>query len=445
MSMEINSPPTQLPLPADPSPAACPTSHKADRWHSAKPSSEAIERLKARLRADKLTRLALNFLERFEGIHLKDEVVEWMDDRRRMRMCGQEAINFGSDSFLGLDRDPRLREAMNQAAVEWGTHNGASRAFGNAEVCEEAERRLARWLGVQDTLIYPSVTMANNGMLPAIAGKGDLLVLDRMSHDSLHQAAKIAAQDGAKLVEFNPCTGKALRKILKRERHKGCVVCVDGIYSMTGDQPPLAELDEVTREFGGLLYVDDAHGTAVVGPRGHGAAEMVLGTLDNIIMAGSLSKAFSCMGGFVTCDPSLKRMLKIRSSSFVFSGPVPPPYLAAVCTVCDILESPECELLLGRLHSLMRRLVDGIQSIGFVMSGGEAAIVAVQIGEIEKTLKAGKWMFDRGYFVQSATYPAVPILGGLLRMQVNSIHSEEDVDGLLNALADLKKEFRVKG
>jgi 7-keto-8-aminopelargonate synthetase-like enzyme len=89
--------------------------------------------------------------------------------------------------------------------------------------------------------------------------------------------------------------------------------------------------------------------------------------------------------------------------------------------------------------------MDGIRSIGYVMSGGTAAIVSVQIGEIEKTLKAGKWMFDRGYFVQSATYPAVPILGGLLRMQVNAIHSEEDIDGLLNALADLKKAFRVRG
>jgi 7-keto-8-aminopelargonate synthetase-like enzyme len=189
--------------------------------------------------------------------------------------------------------------------------------------------------------------------------------------------------------------------------------------------------------------VDDAHGTAVVGPGGRGAANMLLGSLDNVLMIGSLSKAFSCLGAFVTCDKRLKRILKIRSSTFIFGGPVPPPYLAAICAVCDIVDSPEFDQLIGRLRSLVRHLTDGLTSIGLSWAGGDAAIISVMVGNIERTLEAGKWLFDRGFYVQSATYPAVPVMNGLLRIQVNANHSVEDVDRLLEALADLKTEFQL--
>lgn len=400
-----------------------------------------LQQLKERLAEDRITRLALMFLDKYEGVHLKDQRIDWMDAHRRARLNGREVYNFGSDSFLGFDHDPRVQKAIVEATELWGTHNGASRAFSSVALCEEAERRLARWLNVEDTLIFPSVTLANAGLLPALAGKGDLLVVDRQSHDSIQQAALIAAGNGATLRELHPCTGDALRAILSKEDYEGCVVAVDGVYSMSGGTPPLKQLDQVTRQFGGILYVDDAHGTAMIGPHGRGAADLALGSLDGVLMVGSLSKAFSCLGAFVTCDARLKRLLKIRSSTFIFGGPVPPPYLAGICAVCDVLESPEYEEILSRLRSLIRRLTEGIQRIGLPFSGGHSAIVSVTIGDIDQTLLAGKWMFDRGFYVQSATYPAVPIMSGLLRIQVNANHCIEAVDGLLEALADLKTEF----
>ena len=170
---------------------------------------------------------------------------------------------------------------------------------------------------------------------------------------------------------------------------------------------------------------------------------MMLGSLDNVLMVGSLSKAFSCLGAFVTCDKQLKRMLKIRSSTFIFGGPVPPPYLAAICAVCDLIESAEYDDIIERLQSRVRRLVDGIRLLGIGMTGGEGAVVSVTVGDIEETLKAGKWLFDRGFFVQSATYPAVPLMGGILRIQINANHSIEAIDNLLNALDDLRIEFKL--
>ena len=332
---------------------------------------------------------------------------------------------------------------MAESVQRWGTHNGASRAFSSVALCLEAERRLAEWLGVEATLIFPSVTLANAGLIPAVVRRGDLLVVDRLSHDSIQQAAKIAAANGAILKELHPCRGETLDELLRKEPYQGCVVAMDGVYSMTGRIPPLAQLDQVARKHGGILYIDDAHGTGVVGPGGRGATYQALGSLDQVLMVGSLSKAFSCMGAFVTCNRELKEILKIRSSSYVFGGPVPPPYLAAICAVCDILASAEYAVLLARLHGLIERLTNGIRALGLKVLGGETPIVSIIIGDIELTFEAGKWLFDRGFYVQSATYPAVPVNGGLLRIQVNANHSVEAIDGLLGALADLRNAFEL--
>jgi 7-keto-8-aminopelargonate synthetase-like enzyme len=403
----------------------------------------AVQRLTAHLSRDRIVRLALLFLDNMPDVHLKDLRVDDMDEQRRMRVGERILTNFGSDSFLGLDRHPAVQRALVETTARWGTHNGASRAFCSVSLCEEAEYRLARWLGVEDTLIFPTVTLANIGLIPGIAAKGDLLVVDRQSHDTIHQAAKIAAADGAILEEIHPLCAESLERVLEKSSAKNRVVAVDGVYSMTGKIPPLKQIDEVTRRYGGILYVDDAHGTAVVGPRGRGAACSSLGGLDQVLMVGSLSKAFSCMGAFVTCNSKLKRVLKLRSSTFIFGGPVPPPYLAAVCAVCDILESAEYDRLLERLNSLMQRLIDGVRALGLQILGGEAPIVSVVIGDIEQTLQAGKWLFDRGYYVQSATYPAVPLNGGLLRILVNANHSDQALEGLLVALAEMKDHFRL--
>jgi 7-keto-8-aminopelargonate synthetase-like enzyme len=406
-------------------------------------ADSSLVRLSTRLKRHKVTRIGIEFLDRCADIHLKDLVIDDMDDHRGASILGRRVVNFGSDSFLGLDRDERVQKALIEALPRWGTHNGASRAFSSVKLCEEAERRLARWLGVEDTLIFPSVTLANAGLIPALAAKGDLLVVDRQSHDSIHQGTKIAIANGAKVVELHPCRGDVLEPLLAHEGGQGSLIAVDGVYSMTGKTPPLAELDEVARRHDGLLYIDDAHGTGVVGPRGRGAASLALPSLKGVLQVGSLSKAFSCLGAYVTCYPELKRILKIRSSTFIFGGPVPPPYLAAVIAVCEILDSSEGDLLLAALRSLVARLTSGLRDLDLIVGGGVAPIVSVQVGSIEETFTAGKWLFDRGYYVQSATYPAVGINEGLIRIQVNANHWPGAIDGLIAAFADMKRELHL--
>jgi 7-keto-8-aminopelargonate synthetase-like enzyme len=287
------------------------------------------------------------------------------------------------------------------------------------------------------------VTLTNVGLLPGIAGAHDLLVVDRQAHNSIQEGAKIAKADGVAVRKLSPCSGEKLSAILQKHDRNACVVAVDGVYSMSGASPPLAELDRIARAHGGLLYVDDAHGTGILGPKGRGMAARELGRLDDIIMVGSLSKAFSCMGAFATCTTELKLLLKMKSNSYVFGGPVPPPYLEAICVACDIVDSPEHASILRRLNTRIARLIAGLDRLRLTVLGRQAPIVSILVNDEERTLRAGKWLFDHGFYVQSVVFPAVAFNQGVLRIQVNANHSLHAIDALLDALERLRKEIRL--
>jgi len=392
----------------------------------------------------------VKFLDHFRKLfpnsksHLKDLVVDRLGPDRVMEVEGRTVVNFGSDSFLGLDQDPRVREAVKRGVESWGAHNGASRAFSSVRANAVAEDKLAAWLGTEAALIYPSVTLANMGAIPGLVGRQDLLVVDEQAHNSIQEGAKIAKANGVRVVTFSHCSPAGLKKALEEAGdYRVAVVAIDGVYSMTGELPPLAELNAVALDRRAVLYVDDAHATGVIGRQGRGTVLDALGTYDNTLVIGSLSKGFSCAGGFIGCTREFKRLLKMRSNTYIFGGPVVPPYLEAVCVVCDILASGEYALLRARLDRHVARLTDGLRGLGLVVSGGATPIISVLAGDEEDTLNAGQFLFEKGYYVQSVTFPAVPYHGGVLRIQVNANHRPESVAGLLDAMKELQKTIRL--
>jgi 7-keto-8-aminopelargonate synthetase-like enzyme len=403
-----------------------------------------LDNLAAAMRQHGLVRFLDHFARQFPDVHLKDLVVDKLGPNREMEVGGRRVINFGSDSFLGLDHDPRVQEAIALGARQWGSHNGASRAFASVRANERAEAKLAQWLGVEDVLIYPSVTLANVGALPGLVGRRDLLVVDEHAHNSIQEGAKIAQASGAIVVNFQHCDPADLQRVLSDHApYRVAVVAIDGVYSMTGALPPLAKLNEVCKRHNAVMYVDDAHATAVMGKRGRGTVLDALGSYDNVLVVGSLSKGVSCLGGFVGCPRDFKMLLKIRSNTFIFGGPVPPPYLEAICAVCDILDSPECDLLLARLQRNLRRIVDGAQKMGLQVMGGNHPIVSILVGDEEATFAAGRFLFEQGFYVQSVTFPAVPYHAGVLRIQINSNHTPEAIEGLLQAFALLQQQMTL--
>jgi 7-keto-8-aminopelargonate synthetase-like enzyme len=405
-----------------------------------------MHQLARAMRQHGLVRFVEHFAEHFPGSHLKDLVVDETGPNREIVVDGHRVINFGSDSFLGLDQDPRVQEAIIRGIGRWGTHNGASRAFACVRANAEAEDKLADWLGTEAALIYASVTLANMGAIPGLVGRQDLLVVDEHAHNSIQEGAKIAKANGVPVALFSHCDPGDLHRVLTEAgTYRVAVVAIDGVYSMTGALPPLAELNRVALRHNAVLYVDDAHGTGVLGTQGRGTVLDALGSYDNTFVIGSLSKAFSCFGGFVGCPGPFKRLLKMRSNTYIFGGPVPPAYLDAICTVCDILTSGEYDLLIARLRHNLRRLTDGATRLGLAVLGGETPIISVLVGDEADTLNAGRFLFEQGYYVQSVTFPAVPYHAGVLRVQVNANHLTESIDGLVAALAALQRQIRLPG
>jgi 7-keto-8-aminopelargonate synthetase-like enzyme len=405
-----------------------------------------MQKLAGVLRRNGLVRFIEHYAELFPTSHLKDVVVEEIGPNRQIRVQGRTVVNFGSDSFLGLDQDPRVKEAVIRGVHNWGTHNGASRAFSSVQANLEAEEKLARWLGTEAVLIYPSVTLANLGAIPGLVGRQDLLVVDEQAHNSIQEGAKIAKANGVRVVSFSHCNPVALAQVLQAHQpYRIAVVAIDGVYSMTGSLPPLADLEQVASSRDAVLYVDDAHGTGIWGKQGRGTVLDGLGSYDNTFVIGSLSKAFSCAGGFIGCSKEFQLLLKMRSNTYIFGGPVPPPYLEAIGRVCDILMSPEYDQLIQRLRQNIQRLTTGATWLGLALLGSQTPIISVLVGDEEATLKAGHYLFEQGYYVQSVTFPAVPYHAGVLRVQVNSNHLPESIDGLLEAFAGLQKVVSLPG
>ena len=209
-------------------------------------SDSPMRLLAGALRQNGLVRFVEHFNQLFPNNrnHLKDLIVDRMGHNRIMEVEGRTVVNFGSDSFLGLDQDPRVLEAIKSGVETWGAHNGASRAFSSVRANADAEDKLAAWLGTEATLIYPSVTLANMGAIPGLVGRQDLLVVDEQAHNSIQEGAKIAKANGVRVLTFSHCDPVGLKKVLDEAgAYRAAVVAIDGVYSMTGELPPLAELN----------------------------------------------------------------------------------------------------------------------------------------------------------------------------------------------------------
>jgi 7-keto-8-aminopelargonate synthetase-like enzyme len=403
------------------------------------PSPSPMKELSRAIGSSNMMRFLARAAEQFADVHLKELNVTEVGPNREMVVGGEKLVNFGFDSFLGLDQDPRVKAALARGAKQWGTQFGASRAFASCGVEVELEQKIAAWMGTEAAAIFPSVTLANVGALPGLVSPQDIILIDEYAHNSIQEGTRIAQANGTRVITFKHNNAAALEEALIAARPYRCaVVAIDGVYSMSGAIAAMRELNDVALRHNAILYIDDAHATGVLGERGRGTVLEALGSYDNTLVVGCLSKACSVFGAFVACTHEFQRLVKMKSNTYIFGGPVPPPYLEAVSTVVDILTSDSYYVLRARLSENVEHLVSGLAALDLVVLGGRSPIVSVLVGHEEQTFRAGKFLFDRGYYVQSVTFPAVPFRSAVLRIQVNANHQPEAIDGLLEAMADLK-------
>lgn len=355
-------------------------------------------------------------------------------DGPRVRTEHGEALDFSSNDYLGLAADPRIAEAGARALREVGTGAAAARLIsGNHPLHERLERALAAWKRLPAALLFPSGYAANTGAIPALVARGDAVYSDALNHASLIDGCRLSRAEPR---IFPHLDVDALDRMLAADagRFRRRLIVVDGVFSMDGDLFPLDRLVEVARRHGAWTYLDDAHGTGVLGANGRGAAERfgVEGELD-VVMA-TLGKALGTAGAFVAGSERLRDFLVNRARTFVFTTGSPPAQAAAGLEALRIAQAEPWRR--ERLRENANRLRAGLATLGQPLSGeAESAIVPLLLGDEARTVRIGAALRERGFLVGAIRPPTVPPGTSRLRISVTAAHTPEQVDALVTALA----------
>jgi 8-amino-7-oxononanoate synthase len=351
--------------------------------------------------------------------------------RRRLRLREPGAVDFSSNDYLGLASDPRLAAAVIEALRDNPLGAGAARLIsGNHPLHETLERELAAFKGAEAALLFGSGYLANVGTIPALVGRRDVIYADALNHASLIDACRLSR---AQVRTFPHLDLAELATMLDADRgqFRRRLIVVDGVFSMDGDLFPLCELVNIAKAYGAWTYVDDAHGTGVLGATGRGSVEhwKVFGDID--LVMGTLGKAFGVAGAFVTGSRTVIDYLLHRARAFVFTTAQPPALAAAASAALGIVQTePE-------LRVRLRRNAKAVRSALRIPGPEDGHIVPVIIGESDLTVRIGNELRERGILVGAVRPPTVPLGTSRLRITLSAAHTDDDIDRLLGALADV--------
>ncbi len=348
-------------------------------------------------------------------------------------MVGQSRyLLFCSNDYLGLASEPRMKEAASKAALSYGTGSGASRLIsGNLHLYGELEKEVSQLKSTEGSLVFSSGFAANVGVISALARSQDALILsDELNHASIIDGCRLSK---AEVMVYPHCDSDYVRSLLSSAPPRSKILIVtDGIFSMDGDIAPLQELYALSVEYGALLLVDDAHGTGVIGENGAGSLEYVGLEGAEIVQIGTFSKALGGLGGFVAGSALVIDYLINRARSLIYSTGLPPSVLASNLMALKIVrQEPERRHKLGLLS---RRLVSGLASLGFSIQKGPSPIFPLIIGGKREILELSRFLWNKGIFVPAIRPPTVPEGKSRLRISLSAVHTQEQVEELLEAL-----------
>ena len=366
-----------------------------------------------------------------------------------VEMEGRETIMLGSNNYLGLTGDPRVKQAARDALETFGTGLTGSRLLnGTTPLHLELERELAEWMQTEDVIVFSTGYQTNVGCIGTVLGPGDTVICDSADHASILDGCKLS---GAKLRPFRHNQMPKLEKMLDRAAGDGggVMVVVDGVYSMEGDLPALPAIAELCGRYGARLMVDEAHGVGVLGARGAGDTEL-FGLEDRVdLRMGTFSKSLASCGGFIAGPADVVEYLRIASRSFIFSASAVPAAVGAALGALRVIraEGPE---LMGKLLDNAAYLQQGFRDLGLrvvepgtLPDGSEATtpVVPVMVGEDWQAVLLWKALFERGVYTNVAIHPAVPPGGALLRTSLMASHEREHLDRALSLVEATISDF----
>src|SRR5947208_2105637 len=341
-----------------------------------------------------------------------------------VEMEGAERVMLGSNNYLGLTGDPRVKQAARDALETYGTGLTGSRLLnGTTPLHHELEREIAEWMGTGDALVFTTGYQANVGCLSTLLAPGDTVICDSGDHASILDGVMMSR---ARLRPFRHNRLDKLEQMLERaaEDGGGVLVVVDGVYSMEGDVCDLPPVVELCRQNGARLMVDEAHGVGVLGARGAGACE-AFGLEDQVdLRMGTFSKSLASCGGFIAGPADVIDFLRVQSRAFLFTASAVPAAVGAALEALRIVRSPEGPELMARARENARYLRDGLGERGFKvvepapLPDGrriDTPIIPVLVEDDWRAALLWRALYDGGVFTNTGLYPAVPPGGALLR------------------------------
>lgn len=350
----------------------------------------------------------------------------------------------GSNNYLGLANEPFVKKRAIEAIETYGVGCGGPPLLnGTTDLHRRLERKLAETKRCEDALVFSSGYAANIGWCTALLGRTDCLVHDALNHASLFDGIRMGRFEA---IPFAHNSVDDLRTKLMQIRWKrpytNVIVCVEGVYSMDGDVAPLPEIRSLCNKYGALLAIDDAHGTGVLGEKGHGTPEHfgIEGLID--IVMGTFSKTFAVSGGFVAGTREMVDYLRWFARSYMFSAAITPPVAASVLAGIEFLEEhPE---RIRKLHDNVAHFVGGLRAMGFDVTC-ETAIVVVPVPPHVNIRTLVSRLHQEGVFVNGISYPAVPRNRQRLRISMMATFETEELDEALAAMERVAREFGMVG
>jgi 8-amino-7-oxononanoate synthase len=355
-----------------------------------------------------------------------------------IQIAGRRLLNFSSNDYLGLANDSRVRDAAIRAINEFGVGAGASRLIsGTQSPHVRLERALAKWKGTEAALCFSSGYAAALGAIPALVTKNDVVLLDKLCHASLIDAAKLS---GARLRIFPHNNLRKIESHLEwaRREHTGkrILILTESVFSMDGDLAPLRDLIEIKKRFDALLMLDEAHAVGVIGANGRGlAAEQNVSDHVDVQM-GTLSKALGASGGYICGSRLLIEWLVNRARSFIYSTAPPPAITAAALAALNFLSSAEGEerrLLLWKRIRSMQELLPRTE-LNKLCGAARSAIFPWIVGDEQAALNLAAALQSEGFLVPAIRYPTVAKGAARLRITVTAAHQEDQIKALCHAM-----------
>ncbi|MFB9905560.1 aminotransferase class I/II-fold pyridoxal phosphate-dependent enzyme [Allokutzneria oryzae] len=377
-----------------------------------------------------------------------------VDKRSLIDVHGNKLIDFASCNYLSFDQEQdALLPAANAAAREYGVHTSRARLMGYHELFSQLERRLADFLGVEDSILFPNTTLAHIGIIPALMARGDMIFLDKSAHATMYQGAQMARDKGAGLVSFRQGDMRTLeRQLTEHADARRKMICVDGVYSMTGDYAVINELIPLARKHNALLYIDDAHGFGFVGENptesmpygfgGNGIVKHFGGDYDNVMYVAGTAKNLGAAAAVVSVSAKMKEYLLAYARPLDYTHPSTPFCLGILDSALD-LQQRTGDARRKKVYELTRTLVDTLKDEGFsVVNDTYFPIVSVLAGETNRLIEASRTMYEDGIFLTACPYPTMPKGQEALRITITSNHEMDQIEVLLGSLRKVQGLLR---